>query len=615
MNTNNVLLNFIPIQNENFSFEVYIRRKNGEKHKPNDNTRLYNIFDIKENRYVEYWVSFNEFENSIKRTVESNENHFLTEWYLSIILLRKITAINLKFTNINNFRKNRIYIITEEITNKGKKSIWFEPYFLKSKNKFGYLIDYKFLKDSNVPFNKEIQKLSFSLDDKYLSNKNFHIDKYRYIKQFIDANYTQLSELTSDIKISKEFIKLETTSLKIKNYVFNNQQNHNSQFNGIINYGPYSSIQLNDDYKYGIIFHPDHKKYLNDLLKGLNGESFNTFKGIETIFKLPSFKKNNIIGLPINSFDNIPEEKLNNINLNLLLAIFPQKEEKFYYQLKYFCLLNDIPLQCIHLETILKENQLKWSLSGIALQMFTKLGGTPWLVTTDNKDCLIVGYGQSIEKDENNNIRRFYAYSVLIDSSGKFLRIEPLADKQNKEDFLKDLAKNVSKILNDESNKYKKIVFHIPEKISKKSIEIIKKTLEQSNTNLELYIIKINEDSKFFGYGNNNSFIPYESQYVQLSNKEFLLWTEGLNYHNSTPRKRYSNPLYIDFYYSNREKINYNLYLQDILNLSGVNYRGFNAKSLPVSLFYPKLISDFYKHFSNLDKEVKIKSENRLWFL
>jgi len=612
METKNVLLNFLPLDIENFSFQVYVRKckKNENEPRPNSETKKYKL---PYNEGVYYWVSFNEFENSQIRTINSSDNYLVTNWYLSKLFKDKLKKNGLNFTTDDRFVSNRVYIITEEITSKGKKTIWFEPYILESKNRFGFLVDYKFIKESGYKFDREIQKLSFSLDDNYLSNKNYHIDKFMYIKRFINDNYQNLFELTSDLKIPKKFIQLEVSSLNVKKYIFNNEQTDTSQFKGIATFGPYEEIKITDNFKFGILFLEEHKKLARFLLKALNGETFKTFDGIEKFFKLPSFNKTNIIPIVVDSFNAVP--KLNNKEYNLLLTIFPEKEEKFYYQLKYFCLLNDIPLQCIHLETILKENQLKWSLSGIALQMFTKLGGTPWLVTTDNKDCLIVGYGQSIEKDENNNIRRFYAYSVLIDSSGKFLRIEPLADKQNKEDFLKDLAKNVSKILNDESNKYKKIVFHIPEKISKKSIEIIKKTLEQSNTNLELYIIKINEDSKFFGYGNNNSFIPYESQYVQLSNKEFLLWTEGLNYHNSTPRKRYSNPLYIDFYYSNKVKIDYNLYLQDILNLSGVNYRGFNAKSLPVSLFYPKLISEFYRYFSNLDIKVKIKSENKLWFL
>jgi len=109
--------------------------------------------------------------------------------------------------------------------------------------------------------------------------------------------------------------------------------------------------------------------------------------------------------------------------------------------------------------------------------------------------------------------------------------------------------------------------------------------------------------------------IPSESSYIQLNENEFLVWTEGLNYHNPRPLKRYGNPLYIQFFYSNQQNYAKELLLQDILNLSGANYRGFNAKALPVSLYYPKLISNFYKHFKeiNLD-QISVKTD-KLWFI
>jgi len=51
------------------------------------------------------------------------------------------------------------------------------------------------------------------------------------------------------------------------------------------------------------------------------------------------------------------------------------------------------------------------------------------------------------------------------------------------------------------------------------------------------------------------------------------------------------------------EDVNTQLYLQDILNLTGANWRGFNAKAIPISMFYPQIISKFIKFFDqyNLD--------------
>jgi hypothetical protein len=109
--------------------------------------------------------------------------------------------------------------------------------------------------------------------------------------------------------------------------------------------------------------------------------------------------------------------------------------------------------------------------------------------------------------------------------------------------------------------------------------------------------------------------VPYESTYLQLCKDEFLLWFEGLQYHNPNINKRISGPTHIEFYYSNRELTidDKKSYLQDVLNLSGANWRGFNSKSTPISIHYTWLVSKFIKHFS---KYGEINIENiKPWFL
>jgi len=615
-NDNTLDLNFLALKNQDFKFKIWRREYHPSEKQWDKTIKKYKLPDEQDN-YKDYWVSFEKFENAGEFLAKSDYNPYLTIFYLFTLFEKKLQEQNIQFEKgIKKFAPFRIYIIVEE-TKYGKRTIFFEPYYLKSVKKLGFLVDYKFLKNPDIKFSKEIQKLSFSLDDNYRSNTGYHIDKYRYITNYLKQNLASFSSLTKDIIISESFEEIKCKQLKTKIYIFNGEKEHNSQFNGIMEYGPYEKIRNADLINYVYVFLEDHRDYVRDLIKALNGKSFNTFKGLGKL-KMHVQIKENTIGVPIKSFDINPYDILNQNNIkknSIIIAVFPEKEENFYYKLKNYCLQNNIPLQMVHLETIINENQLKWSVSGIALQMFAKLGGSPWIVKTNNTDCLIVGIGQAIERDAQDKAIRFFAYSVLFDASGRFLSIEPLAYSTDKNEYLSKIAENVSKILKEYSG-YKKIVFHIPEKIKDKTTKKIEEILRTSNKNIELYIIRINDDSKFFGYDtNNNSLIPYESSYIKLSRKEFLLWTEGLNYHNPKPRKRYSNPIYIDFYYSNQSKIDFDLFLQDILNLSGANYRGFNAKSLPVSMFYPKLIASFYKHFNGLNLQTKIEKRDKPWFL
>ena len=503
----------------------------------------------------------------------------------------------------------------------GDKTIWLEPYFLKVKGQFGFLIDFRFIKSANYPFNREVQKYSLSLNKDYRTNIDYNIDKYRYLGDFIKKYLFKISKLTDNLKINDTFIEIESKTLKTKQYIFNNNKTENSQFKGIMNNGPYQEVDIEPYYFY--VFKKEHKSYANNLVRALNGKSYNTFKGLEK-FRLQNQTSKNTKAILIDSYTDeelikiINEVKNSKEQNPIIISIIPQNEEEFYFKLKSKCLRENIPSQTVHIETINNNNQLKWSVGSIALQIFSKLSGIPWIVSPSNENCLIVGIGQANKYDKvNKKLERFYSYSVLLDSSGKFFEIKQLADETDKQQFLHSLANNIKQII-EEYKTYDKIIFHIPEKIKNEDIKHIEKTLKEVDSNIELSIIKINDDSKFVGFNKTeNSLVPYESSFLQLSEKEYLLWSEGLNYHNKRVLKRYSNPLHITFFYSNKEDNfnDYQKYLQDILNLSGANYRGFNAKALPVSVYYPKLISGFSKHFKELNLEFVANNSKKPWFL
>ena len=608
-----ITLNFLPLNNSKFSFSVYRRKVNHQEKSWNKNIYRYSLPD--ENKdYKSYWVSFSEFPNSELYECFSKINFELSKEYLKTLILYNIEKQGLKLhIQSKKFEKKRLYILLEKIKDAkgrviGDKTIWLEPYFLKVKGQFGFLIDFRFIKSANYPFNREVQKYSLSLNKDYRANVDYNIDKYHYLKNFIKNHFTKISVLSNNININNTFVEIEADTLDTKQYIFNNGETENSQFNGIMKNGPYEKV--NNEPFYFYVFKQEHKPYATDLLNALNGKTYNTFKGFEK-FELPKQTSKNTKAILIDSYSDEELKKIINEVKNskeqnpIIISIIPQKEEQFYYKLKNECLRENIPSQTVHIETINNYNQLKWSVGSIALQIFSKLSGIPWIVSPSNENCLIVGIGQANNYDKvSKKLERFYSYSVLLDSSGRFLEIKQLADETDKQHFLHSLSNNIKQII-EEYKTYEKIVFHIPEKIKNKDIKYIEETLKKVNSDIELSIIKINDDSKFVGFNENEN------------KKEYLLWSEGLNYHNKRVLKRYSSPLHITFFYSNKED-NFNehhKYLQDILNLSGANYRGFNAKALPVSVYYPKLIAGFSKHFKELNLEFVANDSKKPWFL
>src|SRR5690606_18860464 len=114
--------------------------------------------------------------------------------------------------------------------------------------------------------------------------------------------------------------------------------------------------------------------------------------------------------------------------------------------------------------------------------------------------------------------------------------------------------------------------------------------------------------------------IPYESTFVELSSRDYLIWTEGLQYGKELVNKRISEPIHVQFLYGDiRDYDEAKTYLQDIINLTGANWRGFNSKAQPISIYYSKLIADFMKRFgayeSVNDFSVMSQESFNPWFL
>lgn len=422
----NIVLNFLPLNEQKFSFTIYRRLVKHQEKKWADNIIRYNLprNQGESENFTSYWVSFNQFENSESFTIEANTNNYLTEWYIHSLLHQKINEQQSikQYNHRSDFNELRTYFEIERY-NEGIRSIWLEPYFLKKNHKFGFLIGFRFFLNKNQPFNKRVQQLSFSFDNDGRSNKNFHIDSFKYFKEFIGRLNNSINPIADNISISQSFEPVESDLLATKIYEFAYGKTSNSQFNGIMSNGPFQ--QVNNNLQYVFLFREAEKSLMIELMKALNGDKYTTFKGLEK-FKLPRITpKENLTAIRIADFSDEEIEKavaeIPTQGNRIVISVFPRNEERFYYSLKNRCLKDNILLQVIHNETILNEYIFKWSVSSIGLQIFSKLGGTPWLVKSTQQKTLMIGIGHSQSRNpDTNQIQRFYAYSVLVESTGKF---------------------------------------------------------------------------------------------------------------------------------------------------------------------------------------------------
>ena len=192
---------------------------------------------------------------------------------------------------------------------------------------------------------------------------------------------------------------------------------------------------------------------------------------------------------------------------------------------------------------------------------------------------------------------------MLTDSSGVFEKVTVLGDRLDENEYMREFNTNLQQIFNDYSEQFSNFVIHSTFAIRRTELEAIHNVLSerqsQSNDG-EFVSLKFNDRNRFFGFAaGHNSRVPYESSLVRLSKNEFLVWFEGLQYGRPNVDKMVSNPVHVQFTYPLEElsRDRHRAHLQDAINLSGANWRGFNAKSLPVSVYYAQLVAKYLKEF------------------
>ena len=630
----NINLNFLPLTDQNFGVTIY--RKKTEKTNEKGETGI--RFRLKPDDSYEYesfdisWVPRDGF---VEYTCPPKENYNLTKQFLLRCIESKLEngcAVEY-YSPSKSFYKEFRFVMSKY--KEGQSEIRFQPYFLEAHNEFGFLIQHHFKVNKEQPFNREVQKLSLSLDNRYQQNRSFYGDKYKITMDFVNQVVSSIGVLINGISISTTLADTPTDILATKHYLVGNNQQSNSQYTGIKHNGPYARVS--DRVKYLFVFTEPLRSLARDVYSGLDGKLFSgMFSGLDAMFKLP-FGKEQVAHFLIREYNNESIQEISDKAIQMqedgkhrvcVLTFFPlsmneEKNHEIYSHIKLKAIEGNFYTQVIKQETMGKKEQLKWSIGNIGLQIFSKLGGVPWLMVPSHQNCLIFGIGSSHEKDSDGNIQKYTAYTVCIDTKGDFKRIQPLSSSKNEDEYLSCLKEELVKAISSgENDDVDECVIHIPFKIQRSEIRAIRESVEEirSNVNFEIKVIKINTKHKYFGFSKHNTKVPYESTMVQLSKTEYLIWTEGLQYGKSTINRRVSEPIHVQFLdSSNGDYDEDKAYLQDVINLTGANWRGFNSKAQPVSIYYSKLIADFMRRFGAYESvgDFSVLSQESFnpWFL
>jgi len=641
LNSDRIAFSFLPIHPRDFTYEIYRRELlqgdtsvPGTRFLPRDIGPDQNPTEIQRVRYV---VSLTPQPGYERVRIHARLNRALTVDVIYNALKTKCHATELapdiEFPEKDFFKK--IGFVLKRHEQDVREVIWAMAYDLKGLNRFGFALDFRL----RVPRSSQIsskRRLELSLTHKNgRLNEDFYLDHYKKTEEFLQRFFESIRALSlhdgGSVELERWLPVLDAFTLDRRTFVFAEQKEGMSPFFGLRKYGPSQAVSRNT--RVVFVFRESDRLKSQDLFRALRGDTYTTFPGMQQMFKV-RFDRENVSGIQVSGFGHAelestcgtlkaqyPEEEIVPVALVPMSKHSSDLETQNYYVAKHAFLSNSIASQFVDRKQLDDHAGLKWSVSNIGLALFAKMGGIPWRLKVSTEKCLVVGIGQA-HREINGRIEHYFAYSVLADSSGIYERIKLLGDSRNFDEYLRALKENLREVLVSHKNKYDSFVLHLTFSMKKREIETIKSLLDElrqeGSARAEFVAFKFNDQNDFFGFSvEHNSRIPREGTVVPLSHRDFLMWFSGIGVEDFKVPKKPERPVHMRVLYpeDRLSDIDLRRLLQDAMNIAGANWRGFNSKSLPISIYYAKLIATYYAHFRDAGLP-DVNLENMApWFL
>jgi argonaute-like protein implicated in RNA metabolism and viral defense len=412
------------------------------------------------------------------------------------------------------------------------------------------------------------------------------------------------------------------------------ESTHPDKLRGLVKYGPYRPITIKP--RIGFVFPKGYRDYANNLYLALrNGIGY--FKGLSTLLKVP-FDRDQVFpitGFPLpNPHDHEDAAKryrdailswkatgaqTADIFINLHPKSLAWEEDSAYGACKAVLLEAGISSQNVTFELIDNTSQFEWAAANIALAVFVKLGGIPWVTNLESPDkYIVIGMGRSEKQDPVSRERSQYtAFTTCVRDNGIYELThfgKPCATKQ---EHLSELRKTASEALKkalELGPHIKGLVIHMPKDFARdERAEVDEAIKDVSQVRAFVpHILKVTEEDRFFAFDDSQNGIPPRGTCIKLGTNEYMLYTEGVE-EKSAWSNRLPTAVRIK-HFDATDKLMTGDLVSQIFDLSLVNYRGFNAKAYPVSLYYSYLIANILKRGTGLQLSDQVL-ENKMWFL
>ncbi|MHA1919937.1 MAG: Piwi domain-containing protein [Promethearchaeota archaeon] len=408
---------------------------------------------------------------------------------------------------------------------------------------------------------------------------------------------------------------------------------HSQIYWGLRNFGPYDKELT--EIRLGVICPDNVKTQVINLITDLQRGKPIFPGGMKRFFRveLTLEKIITLNSMDIQEYQNKSLEFIYNTtnrDIDVVLIYIPKTSKYFtetaYYRCKAIFASEGYSTQMITNDLFLN---LKWSYLNLAVAIFSKAGGTPWVLQDELENTdMIMGISTSniISKyRREGDLKRFIGFVNIFDNYGKWMFFQGTATPYSKE----NLIENLKILLNNAIIRFKSIkkyeptnlFFHYYKKFSQIEKQRIIEILSEILPNFNVCFISIDDSHIFriYNKSTNDGSFP-RGNYVYLNENETLLSTTGFStltkYRMGTPKLLHIRAN------TNNNFISLDNITKQVFYLTRLNWATVSSINRePVTLHYSKELAYLTAALSELEwKHITSSSINQLlnkkvWFI
>jgi hypothetical protein len=334
-------------------------------------------------------------------------------------------------------------------------------------------------------------------------------------------------------------------------------------------------------------------------------------------------------------------------------AAFKRYDDRLnpYYAIKAKLLSMEIPVQYVTTEIIKNHNE--YILNSLALQIYAKLGGTPWVLPSQRSVDreIIIGIGHSwLRKNQYSGAEqnRVVGITTFLSSDGQYLlgdKVKDVPFESYFDELLKSLKHSIHKLSSEQGwadGDTVRLIFHIFKPIKNTEFDVVSKLvkeIDQYKIKFAFVTISQSHPNMLFDtsqqgvqkYGNNariGAFIPNRASNIILDDETCIVQMLGANeLKNSkqgmskpiqiklrTPQGNYDDSDIKDLLYYDLSYIT-----QQIFSFTYLSWRSFLPGEEPATMKYSNLISRLLGKMRNVPgwnaDSLNYGLKRKKWFL